>query len=172
MAKKVFMALGIAIAILVVIFIVIGNIKGWETKEPTGVTISTPTVAPTKTVTEEPKTDDKTIQIAENDIAKVTFEKMYLDEFGFARLVFYVTNKSDQEIYMVLDDSSVNDEMTTFIGGNKIMPNKSGRMIYSFTFELLSIKTLEEVKNIEFNLILTDKLMDRITEPIPVRIDF
>ena len=78
--------------------------------------------------------------------------------------VFYidvnVENKTDKEIWVYLDKASVNDEMVPLVGSGVplyIQPAKSGRNGFIFSFSSLSIDSIDEVKSVNFDLVVADK---------------
>ncbi len=141
------------------------------------VTDTSTTVAPQngeilnpKPTTEKPEE----VIIADDAFITATFEKKYdavnLGVTGVFYLDIKAQNKSDKEIWVYLDNASVNDEMVPMVMSGvplNIQPEKTGRNGFIFSFSSLSIDKIEDVKKIEFDLVVADaetlSEMDRIT---------
>ena len=171
------------LAIIVAIFILsaCGNSTSISQTTVTDVPIKTeaPTKADPPSVAEEKAEPNEKI-IADDNYVTVTFEKMYDAVNLGVTGVFYVDikaqNKTDKEIWVYLDKASVNDEMVPMVTSGiplYIQPDKTGRNGFIFSFSSLSIDKIEDVKKIEFDLVVADEEtlteIDRISS---IRLDF
>lgn len=116
-----------------------------------------------KTTPKPTEEESTSVVIADDDFITATFERIYDgSDIGFEEwfyITIYVTNKTDKEIWVYLDKSSVNDEMVPFVMSGVpfyIKPEKSGRNSFVISSASLSVDKLEEVENIEFDLVVDD----------------
>lgn len=127
---------------------------------------------------EQSKHDE--VVFADNDYVTATFEKIYDATDMGVEGVFYINinvkNKTDKEIWVYLDKASVNDEMVPLVGSGVplyILPEKSGRTGFLISFSSLSITSIDEVKNIGFDLVVADRdSMNEINRVEAVSLDF
>ena len=94
---------------------------------------------------------------------------------------FYVTievlNKSEKDITVYLRDASINNEMISLVMSGTpmdILKGKSAQNAFIFPNSMLSVKTVEDIKNIEFKMwvVNKDNLSDTIVETESLNIDF
>ena len=120
------------------------------------------------------KEETKETIIADDEYVTAVFEKIYDAVNLGVTGVFYVDikaqNKTDKEIWVYLDKASVNDEMVPMVMSGvplNILPGKAGRNGFVFSFSSLSIDKIDNVKKIEFDLVVADaetlSEIDRIT---------
>lgn len=132
------------------------------------------------TNTSQAEEESEEIVIADDNYITATFEKMYDATAMGVEGVFYidinVENKTDKEIWVYLDKASVNDETVPTVGSGVplyIQPEKSGRNGFIISFSSLSIETIEEVKNIAFDLVVAEKeTMKEIERVESIDLDF
>lgn len=133
------------------------------------------------TTTPEPeKEESKEVVIADDDYVTATFEKIYDATNLGVEGVFYidinVKNKTDKEIWVYLDGASVNDEMVPMVMSGVplyVKPEKSGRNAFIISFAQLSIDKVEDVKNIEFDLVIAnEETLDEIDRVKGISLDF
>ena len=93
-----------------------------------------------------------------------TFERIYdATSLGIEGLFYFdinVKNKTDKEIWVYIDEASVNDEMVSMVMSGiplYVKPDKSGRNAFIISFDSLSIDSVEDVKNMEFDLVIADE---------------
>ncbi len=84
-------------------------------------------------------------------------ETDYLPGVGYIRVVF--ENKSNQEITVFPENSSVNDTMVQYLGGTYATMQGGKNLNYSwgFDFQLAGITSIDEVKTLEFSLWIVDE---------------
>ena len=129
--------------------------------------------------------DEKIIQteeiiIADDDYVTAIFEKIYDGSSLGVEGVFYidikVKNKTETEIWVYLDGASVNDEMVPMVMSGVplyVKPEKSGSNAFIISFAQLSIEQIEDVKNIEFDLVICDEeTLDDIERVEGIHLDF
>ena len=145
-------------ALLFVLPLVISLMSGCGGDSSSQVSGSKNTDAPA----EQP--EETAVILADDDCVTATFEKMYDATSMGVEGVFYidvnVENKTDKEIWVYLDKASVNDEMVPLVGSGVplyIQPAKSGRNGFIFSFSSLSIDSIDEVKSVNFDLVVADK---------------
>ena len=145
-------------ALLFVLALVISLMSGCVSDSSSQSSGSTNTDAPA----EQP--EETAVILADDDCVTATFEKMYDATSMGVEGVFYidvnVENKTDKEIWVYLDKASVNDEMVPLVGSGVplyIQPAKSGRNGFIFSFSSLSVDSIDEVKSVNFDLVVADK---------------
>ncbi len=129
---------------------------------------------------EEHSEESQELIIADDDSVTATFEKIYDATSLGIEDVFYVDinvkNKSDKEIFVVLDKASVNDEMLPMVSSGFpliVKADKSGRNAFIFSFIPLSIDRVEEVEKIEFDLVIFDnETLDEMDRISSIELDF
>lgn len=149
-----------------------------NTGSPT--TTETPKKEDTTTTPEPEKEESKEVVIADDDYVTATFEKIYDATNLGVEGVFYidinVKNKTDKEIWVYLDGASVNDEMVPMVMSGvplNVKPEKSGRNAFIISFAQLSIDKVEDVKNIEFDLVIAnEETLDEIDRVKGISLDF
>lgn len=106
----------------------------------------------------------KEVVLADDECITATFEKLYDAKDLGIEGVFYidinVENKIDRTIWVYLENASVNDEMVPLVWSGvpmNILPDKSGRNAFIFSFSALSIDTIDSIESIEFDLVVTDE---------------
>ena len=143
-------------------------------------TTETPKKEDTTTTPETEKEESKEVVIADDDYVTATFEKIYDATNLGVEGVFYidinVKNKTDKEIWVYLDGASVNDEMVPMVMSGVplyVKPEKSGRNAFIISFAQLSIDKVEDVKNIEFDLVIAnEETLNEIDRVKGISLDF
>lgn len=85
-----------------------------------------------------------------------------------------VTNKTDQKLWVYLDEASVNDEMMQLIMSGvplKILPEKKGANSFIFYYKQTSIESFDDVESVSFKIFVkNDETMADIenTEEITI----
>lgn len=128
--------------------------------------------------TEQPEKEK--VVIADDEYVTATFEKIYDATSMGVEGVFYVDlnvkNKTDKEIWIYLDNASVNDEMVPLVGSGVpfyILPEKSGRNGFIFSFASLSIDSIDDVKTISFDMVVADEeSLEEIERVEAIKLDF
>lgn len=100
--------------------------------------------------------------IAENEHVTVSFEKLYEEEYvqGAAYLTLAITSKADQEIWVYLENASVNDEQLPMVGSGVPMYIKAGktsRNPFILSYKTLTIESVAEITTLEFDIVVADK---------------
>lgn len=129
---------------------------------------------------EPEKEEIKEVLIADDDYVTATFEKIYdatsLGIDGVFYIDINVNNKTDREIWAYLDKASVNDEMVPMVMSGvplRVKPEKSGRNSFIISFTQLSVDKVEDVKNIEFDLVIADEeTLDEIERVKGISLNF
>ena len=108
---------------------------------------------------EEPQSAEAII--ADDDHITVKYEKVYEADFvtGVFYLQLYATNKLDKAVTVVLENASVNQEMIPLIMTGvpfTLQPEKSGRTGFIFSYNTLSIDSIDLIENIEFDVVIRD----------------
>lgn len=135
---------------------------------------------PTDTDVSAEECQSTEVIIADDDFVTATFEKLYDASSIGIEGVFYVDvnvkNKTDREIWVYLENASVNDEMVSLVGSGVplyVQPAKSGRNGFIFPFSSLSIDSIDEVDTVSFDLVVADKeSMDLIERVESVNLEF
>lgn len=118
--------------------------------------------------------------IIDDDYITASFEKMYdataLGVEGVFYLDIYAENKTEKEIWVYLENASVNDEAVSLVGSAVplyIQSGQSGRNAFMISFAQLSIDTIDKIKNITFDLVIADKeTLSEIERATSISIDF
>ena len=136
----------------------------------------------TTDVTEETSNSDanKEAVIADNEYVTATFERIYDAENLGVKGVFYIdikaVNKTDTDIWVYLENASVNDEMVPMVmSGTPLYINaqKSGKNGFIISFEPLSIDNIKDVRNVEFDLVIADRnSLAEMSRVSGIRLDF
>lgn len=132
---------------------------GWDQSTHT-VQLTSQELAPIPDQTPVPAYTPKTI--AENEYVTVSFEKLYEEEYvqGAAYLTLAITSKIDQEIWVYLENASVNDEQLPMVGSGVSMyikPMKTSRNPFILSYKTLTIESVAEIKALEFDVVVADK---------------
>ena len=169
------------ISLIFIFILVISMLSACESTSP--VAQPNTAVSPKGEATATPvpvQEESKEIVIADDDYVTATFEKIYDAEHMGVTGVFYLDikaqNKTDKEIWVYLDKASVNDEMVPMVMSGvplNIQPEKSGRTGFIISFSSLSIDKVDDVKKIEFDLVVADQEtlseLDRVSS---IKLDF
>ena len=123
---------------------------------------------------------DAAIILADDDYVTATFEKMYdASSIGIEGVFYidvYVKNKTDKKIWVYLDNASVNGETVPLVTSGVplyIQPTNAGRNGFIFSFSSLSIDSIDEVKNVAFDLVIADEdSLDEIERIKSVNLEF
>ena len=117
-----------------------------------------------ETSEQEPKREAIETVIADDTYITASFEKMYDATSMGVEGVFYVDikaeNKTDKAIWVYLDKASVNDETVPMVMTGipfYIQPGKTGQTGFIFSFSSLSIDKIDDVKKIEFDLVVAEQ---------------
>ncbi|MCR5767934.1 MAG: hypothetical protein K6G45_05525 [Lachnospiraceae bacterium] len=125
-------------------------------------------------VTDIPTTDEgnSEIIIADSEYITIKYEKLSADEHNFY-LGVYITNKSDQKIRVAVLEPVVNDEMSLMFNAAVIKPLKSSHFDFMAGWDGLSIRSIDDIKSIEFDVLIRNEENWKDMEKIKnVRIDF
>ena len=167
----------LAICVIVAVTVILVTISAVNQSKKSKVvtpTVITNTPAPTMVVsTPEPAPQTK-IVLMDNEYITLSYEEMYEtgDAINIFCMVVYATNKSDKKVRIMFKDATINDEMTNIICGQSVLPGKSGRFVCTIDPELLSIDNVDQVKNMEFNIRITDENFENLVDPQKVKLDF
>lgn len=113
--------------------------------------------------------------------AELTDIKDYKDIYGSLAqdmeacyLEVYATNKYAGEITVVLDNLSVNDNMTRAMSGLplELLEGKSGQNSFLFSYGDLPISEKSEIENIEFCVVIMDENWNELYRSEMISIDF
>ena len=123
---------------------------------------------------------NKETVIADNEYVTATFERIYDAENLGVEGVFYidikVVNKTDTDIWVYLENASVNDEMVPMVMSGAplyIKAQMSGKNGFIIPFEPLSIDNIKDVHNIEFDLVIADRnSLEEMSRVSDIRLDF
>ncbi len=103
----------------------------------------------------ETQKSEKTVIV--ND-GTITAEFLGFDnypELGMFTVNLSVVNKTDQKIWVYLDEASVNDEMMQLVTTGaplNILPEKNGTNSFIFNFKQISISSFDEVNSVSFKI--------------------
>ena len=106
--------------------------------------------------TTEPVKQEQVTSILDDEY--ITAEFLGFEDFpdlGFFSVTLRVTNKTDQKIWVYLDEASVNDEMMSLITSGTplyILPEKKGTNAFAFNFKQISIDSFDEVEKVSFKI--------------------
>jgi hypothetical protein len=81
-------------------------------------------------------------------------------ELGAFSVYLRVTNKTDQTIWVCLEEASVNDEMMNLVMSGTplyILPEKMGTNGFLFYFAQISIDSFDDVESISFKIVVRNK---------------
>lgn len=120
------------------------------------------------------------IILADDDHITATFERLYDAVSWGVEGVFYidirVENKRNEKIWVYLEEASVNDEAVPLVTSGVplyIPSKKSGSNSFSFSFSSLSIDETEDVKKVEFDLVVANaENLEEIDRIDSVKLEF
>ena len=123
-------------------------------------------IAPKKPTNETPT---ETSAIAENKHVVLVDDDNIVAEFlgfdnhadlGAFYVTLCVTNKTDQKIWVYLDEASVNDEMMSLVMSGvplNILPEKKGTNSFIFPYQQISIDDFDAVKTVSFKIVVKNE---------------
>lgn len=113
------------------------------------------------TVNSEESKDDERI-LYEDDNFKISYIDITDPNSGLTMYIMNLKleNKSENSVFISLEETYINDTQVQFLGGNLsfdgTLPGKKSICSFSFGYDKLGIKSIEDIKNIEFTIKLTD----------------
>lgn len=124
-------------------------------------------VAPKDTSTTDTTTTETTAaenkQVVLVDDENITAEFLGFDDYpdlGAFYVTIRVTNKTDQKIWVYLEDASVNDEMMSLVMSGaplNILPEKKGTNSFIFPYQQISIDKFDAVETVSFKIAVKDE---------------
>lgn len=112
--------------------------------------------------------------IVDTDEAKVTIVEKKWEKYSGYQVVVYVENYTDNELYLTIEDITINDtEYETYLGTNVIPGAKTYDYItfYEYEIEEMGIASEADIDEIKFDLVVTDwdEYEDLSTTPVVVK---
>ncbi len=153
-AKKALSAILSVVAVVVVFSIVNSIITGSDSDIPSSKDTSG------SQQTEEVKDDERVLY--EDDNFKISYIDITDPNSGLTMYIMNLKleNKSEKSVLISLEETYINDTQVQFLGGNLsfdgTLPGKKSICSFSFGYDKLGIKSIEDIKNIEFKIELTD----------------
>ncbi|MBQ3757614.1 MAG: hypothetical protein II873_10910 [Oscillospiraceae bacterium] len=142
-----------ALIIIIAVFSIIGVIQAPE--ESFNTTNST---SFEKETTQKQDIKDEEEHSILVDDSVITAEFLGFDshpELGMFTVNLRVTNKTNQKIWVYLEEASVNDEMMNLVMTGTplyILPEKKGSNSFIFSFQQISLNSFEEVNSVSFKI--------------------
>ncbi len=123
-------------------------------------------IAPKESSNESPtessaKAENKQIVLVDDDCIAAEF--LGVDdhpELGAFYVTLRVTNKTDQKIWVYLDEASVNDEMMSLVMSGvplNILPEKKGTNSFIFSYSQISVESIKEVNTVSFKIVVKNE---------------
>ena len=103
---------------------------------------------------------DTGMVLVDDDYIKAEFVKFEeATSLGVHYTVIRVTNKTDREIWVHLDDASLNDEMVQTFAGMPlyILPEKKGSCAFFHYLSETSIESFDDIKTVSFKIVVRDE---------------
>lgn len=125
-----------------------------------------------QTEQKENQENNESVLLLDDNIIKVSYDKVFEEKSvdGLFYLGLLIENKSDKEVSIYISDVSVND--TTASAGSDIPPTaKPGNSVYAvyfISYNDANISSLEQIKNINFRLMIIDDSRTTYTDYIDI----
>ena len=148
-------ALCVIILLLAILFIIL------VVTSPSDTATNTPSSQSSQSATQSTAAESKEIILVDDET--ITAEFLGFDdhpELGGLYVTLRVTNKTEQKIWVYLDEASVNDEMINLVMSGVplyILPEKKGTNSFIFPYAQISADSLEDVSNVSFKIVVKNE---------------